>query len=97
MDEVLHEVSELEIAGTYNSNVLLDDIVRMSVKALGFAPNRNNFMFKRKPLEKLHQTKFGKVIPAFKSSTAEPMTSGSVARMVLYSRTATPPQARCFQ
>jgi len=67
MDEVLHEVSELEIAGTYNSNVLLDDIVRMSVKALGFAPNRNNFMFKRKPLEKLHQTKFGKVIPAFKS------------------------------
>ena len=56
-----------ELGGHYNPSQILDDLVRLQVKALGFEVNRNGFQFQRGPLEAVHQTKFGEQIPAYKT------------------------------
>jgi hypothetical protein len=65
--EVTPMGEDKELSGSYNPAKILDDTARLHVKACGFETNRNNFRFKRKPLELTHRTAFGEQIPAWKS------------------------------
>lgn len=69
-----------ELAGTYNPALLLDNSVKMRVRALTFQPNLNNFMFKKEVLAMEHSTAFGAAIPAYKSFIGAPVNRDHIMR-----------------
>ena len=69
-----------ELAGTYNPALLLDNSVKMRVRALTFQPNLNGFMFKKEVLAMEHSTAFGAAIPAYKSFIGAPVNRDHIMR-----------------